>query len=516
MASTKSKKKSSSATRKRYAKVQDVKIKRYRRSKNPFKKKKGGYHSYKICEPHFDLEEFRRNRRYLSKPVIATPTFNISKSSVQVNVNCSSPSSYTGIESSEKSSNVAVGRKDKDDESSDEETVTDLEFDSDSSSSTESLYEESSDSEEDSSDDEKQRKKPRRLVLEEKNGEGKESDDDNDSSYSNPELHDITHRKNGVRKSRVRWGIGKAYFVMEKAINEWNEKKGRALDDNNNPVLLNNFCKHVSIPYKSFSKYVKKSGTKTDNRVLGSIPGRSMILSTTDQLYIAEVLARKDRANDGLDISEAIDLVMELNENVTRKQAHQHIKRCLMPNYAHIIKPRVVAAQKTTTSRTQITLVQQFRWHETVTRAYNELKKRNKGTCNLTGKPFEEVLHMFIVGGDETCFMACPDGTIKVVGCSTKSKHEKRSNDSRASITMYRTGCVNGDTGPTMFLLKGKCKRKHYTDEFLKQYGAKPGSTVIMTPSAFMTIEAWEQMTPKLVKGLCNINPVVAATLKCI
>ena len=69
----------------------------------------------------------------------------------------------------------------------------------------------------------------------------------------------------------------------------------------------------MGIPYKTFSKYVKKTGTKTKVRVLGNISGKSMLLSTTDQLYVAEVLARKDRANDGMDMSEAVDLVMDLN-----------------------------------------------------------------------------------------------------------------------------------------------------------------------------------------------------------
>ena len=32
-----------------------------------------------------------------------------------------------------------------------------------------------------------------------------------------------------------------------------------------------------------------------------------------------------------------------------------------------------------------------------------------------------------------------------------------------------------------------------------------------MTPSAFMTIKAWEHMSPHVVKGLRNINPVVTA-----
>ena len=40
----------------------------------------------------------------------------------------------------------------------------------------------------------------------------------------------------------------------------------------------------------------------------------AFLWSTTNQLYIADVLARKDCVNDGLDMSEAADLVMEVNE----------------------------------------------------------------------------------------------------------------------------------------------------------------------------------------------------------
>ena len=123
-----------------------------------------------------------------------------------------------------------------------------------------------------------------------------------------------------------------------------------------------------------------------------------MILCKTDQLYVAKVIAQNDSANNGLDITEAVDLVTELNKKATKKQAYQHIKRTIMPNYANVIKPRVVAAQKTTNICTQITVVKKLRWHNTVDCAYNELRKRNTGTCNLAGKPFEEVIHMFIIG----------------------------------------------------------------------------------------------------------------------
>ena len=41
-----------------------------------------------------------------------------------------------------------------------------------------------------------------------------------------------------------------------------------------------------------------------------------------------------------------------------------------------------------------------------------------------------------------------------------------------------------------------------FTDEYLVQHGAAPFSSVIMTPSGFLTDEAWSELAPKLVKGL--------------
>ena len=182
-----------------------------------------------------------------------------------------------------------------------------------------------------------------------------------------------------------------------------------------------------------------------------------------------------------------------------------------MPNFQSIIKSKTVVAQKTTTSRSQIAIKQQYCWHCTYKNALNELPKRNDGFCRLSKKDFKEVIHYFITGGDETCFMACPDSNVKVIGCKKKKKHEKQTNDFRASIKMYRTSCVSGETRPTIFLSKGQQRRNNYTDDFLIKYGCRKGSTIVMTPNTFMTTEAWEQMNPNICCGLRSINPYVEA-----
>lgn len=125
----------------------------------------------------------------------------------------------------------------------------------------------------------------------------------------------------------------------------------------------------------------------------------------------------------------------------------------------------------------------------------------------MTGKSFGELMPHFVLGGDETCFLAS-DGTIYIIGDIDKKKHEKNTADSRVSITIYRIGAASGDTGPTAFLPPGVKVKKGFTPAFLKQHGAAHGSCIVMTANGFMTEEAWLKMTPSMIDGIRNM-PVI-------
>ena len=77
---------------------------------------------------------------------------------------------------------------------------------------------------------------------------------------------------------------------------------------------------------------------------------------------------------------------------------------------------------------------------------------------------------------------------------------------------MVRTGSAKS-VGPTIFLLAGQRKREGYTDGFLKQHGAAAGSTIEMTPTAFMTDDAWVATAEKLAKGIRDM-PVIKKTTR--
>lgn len=83
----------------------------------------------------------------------------------------------------------------------------------------------------------------------------------------------------------------------------------------------------------------------------------------------------------------------------------------------------------------------------------------------------------------------------------------------RCSVTLLRSGFPANTSGPTYILLTGKTNNSLYTQRFLEQNGAGKYSKIIMTPSAFLTDEAWKEIVPLLIKGLRHIIRERATTL---
>lgn len=97
-------------------------------------------------------------------------------------------------------------------------------------------------------------------------------------------------------------------------------------------------------------------------------------------------------------------------------------------------------AQASTTSRTNINIAQQFRFYQNVEEGLAILRKRNTGFSLLTGQTFGEIVDQLMFFGDETGFTAM-DNNLKIIGDTLRPKHEKKSNDSRVSVSFYRCGC---------------------------------------------------------------------------
>lgn len=130
------------------------------------------------------------------------------------------------------------------------------------------------------------------------------------------------------------------------------------------------------------------------------------------------------------------------------------------------------------------------------------LWEKDTGVCRKNGKSFGDLIRHFIVGSDENCMMASYVGSCQVVGYAKRKKNEKKKAECCALVTLYRVGNAAGDTGPTMFLLKGLRKIEGYMDDFLLSHSATPGSSIFMNENAYMTDETWAEMTPQIIDGI--------------
>ena len=94
-----------------------------------------------------------------------------------------------------------------------------------------------------------------------------------------------------------------------------------------------------------------------------------------------------------------------------------------------------------------------------------------------------------------------------------KKKHEKNQSDSKVSVTVVECGSAAGNDGPSVFMPAGDKIPAYYKSQFgssewLSKSGAPPNSFVHMTPTGFMTNEAWDDMAEKLAKGIRQM-PVI-------
>ncbi len=251
--------------------------------------------------------------------------------------------------------------------------------------------------------------------------------------------------------------------------------------------------------YSVKQRLLKTTTPATTNSVTFLCDGRNEKGLTTedDQREIAEIIRCRDMNNNGMCRNDAITLVMDWTGCEERGKARNH--------YAYLVRNkklpdlkrdgRVVTAQKTTTKRGQITIEQQVRWHGVVESIWRDLD-----ASNLPVEEFHPLKPHFTCNVDETCIMGS-EGTLKIIGDGQRKKHNKSVEDNRDSITVVRVGNAGGNSGPLIFLAKGKTMDVPALKDLMK-IGAPPHSTVIMTPSAFMTDEAWAKVSQVLAKGI--------------
>jgi hypothetical protein len=155
---------------------------------------------------------------------------------------------------------------------------------------------------------------------------------------------------------RTNWGTGGNLQILKEAVGEWKNKTGRYFDSNGEPVSLSRFCNSVSIPYPTFCKYVTENGKI--QREIGKSVGHPSIICAEDQAAIADVIARYDRGNDGRNVSNCIDITMEIGGlkghtkcPTARKRACAIFKR-IRAKHGTVLKKNDVTAQLESTQCT--------------------------------------------------------------------------------------------------------------------------------------------------------------------
>jgi hypothetical protein len=103
---------------------------------------------------------------------------------------------------------------------------------------------------------------------------------------------------------------------LKAAVDEWNAGTGRTLVSNGEKRGLIQFSNIFGIPVDTFRKYVHPDPEKRQEVRKSS--NRPSLLTEGNQGFIADALARLDRANDGSDLAGAIDMVQEINPDLSR------------------------------------------------------------------------------------------------------------------------------------------------------------------------------------------------------
>jgi hypothetical protein len=88
------------------------------------------------------------------------------------------------------------------------------------------------------------------------------------------------------------------------------------------------FAKNYGIPPQTLYMYIKP----TTPHILGEgSRGKKKWLTNDDVEFVGCVLTRADRENDGLSSKEAVDMIQELQPDLTREDTRKQILRYVLP-----------------------------------------------------------------------------------------------------------------------------------------------------------------------------------------
>ena len=120
--------------------------------------------------------------------------------------------------------------------------------------------------------------------------------------------------------------------------------------------------KKFAMPARTLTGHISR---RDEHHIEFAKMGPKPLISIEMQEVILDVLVRMDRANEGVGIAEALEIVAEICPELSSDQISNalfHLRR-KNPEFIARLTKKPVAAQATTTKRTAITPESQFRWH---------------------------------------------------------------------------------------------------------------------------------------------------------
>mmetsp|Transcript_23801 Transcript_23801/g.54147 ORF Transcript_23801/g.54147 Transcript_23801/m.54147 type:complete len:246 (-) Transcript_23801:80-817(-) len=116
---------------------------------------------------------------------------------------------------------------------------------------------------------------------------------------------------------RIDWSTGEPLKRLTVAVNNWLERKGDIITADSS-ISLKHYASRVDISHETLRKYVCADVGK--RRVLGACAGSLPVISVDTEQFTVDVIRRKDRANDGLNRREAVDMLQDLRPDLKRTQ----------------------------------------------------------------------------------------------------------------------------------------------------------------------------------------------------
>ena len=178
-----------------------------------------------------------------------------------------------------------------------------------------------------------------------------------------------------MKEKRVDWSTPEHQAKLRDAVQNWDNKSGEYLTSDPK-MSIGVYARCVRIPKGTFYAYAQPNRSK--RTAFGSRAGKPGLLKPNVQQFTVDVLRRRDRGNEGLTNRETAEIIHDMVPHLKLEQVTGALRKTLRPAYKKELT-NIIKVQASTSKRSQITVPQQFRWHESVDQAIAFLKEKNTG-----------------------------------------------------------------------------------------------------------------------------------------